>query len=64
MNVKYVIQAMGKGIRNNAHQEQIRCPRCGKVEDAEVQHTHPFDSYAHECACGYWITESEWEKAP
>jgi hypothetical protein len=22
----------------------------------------PYPAYAHECECGYWITESEWEK--
>jgi hypothetical protein len=43
------------------HAERIKCPKCGTIQDASVQHTVPFWSYAHECPCGYWITESEWE---
>lgn len=44
------------------HTETITCPKCGLAQDAVVEHTVPFNSYAHECACGYWITESEWER--
>ena len=43
------------------HTETIRCPKCGHNQVAKVDHTQPFYSYAHECSCGYWITESEWE---
>ena len=46
------------------HAERIKCPKCGMIQDASVQHTAPFWCYAHECPCGYWITESEWETVP
>lgn len=42
----------------------IKCPECGKVQDAEVTYFpewpwHPV--YVHECEeCGYIITESDW----
>lgn len=45
------------------HKERIRCPNCGKVQTAIVEHLVPFNDYTHQCkSCGYWITESEWEK--
>lgn len=44
----------------NKHIERIKCPACGKIVDAEVEHTAPWWSYVHECDCGYIITESEW----
>lgn len=44
------------------HMERIRCPNCGRGQDAEVLHTAPWPIYVHECAnCGYTITESEWD---
>jgi len=44
------------------HKETIRCPECGCVQMAEVEHTEPWYSYVHHCEkCGYIITESEWE---
>ena len=47
------------------HIEKIRCPECGEIQDAEVEHTPIFDSYVHKCRkCGYWILESEWEREP
>lgn len=46
------------------HAERIKCPKCGTIQGASVKHTAPFWSYAHECPCGYWITESEWETVP
>lgn len=45
------------------HQETIRCPSCGKIQSAIVQHTHPYWTYLHECGCGCIILESEWEVA-
>jgi C4-type Zn-finger protein len=45
------------------HTEQIKCPSCGTVQDATVEHTEPFYCYVHDCdKCGYTITESEWER--
>lgn len=45
------------------HIEKIRCPKCGTIQNGTVEHLTPFYSYVHECChCGYWITESEWEK--
>lgn len=43
------------------HLETIRCPKCGKVQDAVVQHSKPFWAYVHDCECKYTITDSEWE---
>lgn len=43
--------------------ERIRCPYCGRVQDAEVvfEDGAPFADYTHQCEhCGEWITESEW----
>ena len=42
--------------------ERIVCPKCEKAQDAIVEHTHPFWSYVHNCACGYTILESEWDR--
>jgi lysyl-tRNA synthetase class I len=42
------------------HAEIIECPKCGKIQKATVLHTEPFNSYAHECKCGFMITESDW----
>ena len=46
------------------HAETIKCPKCGLIQDARVQHTSPVWAYDHECSCGYWITESEWDTVP
>lgn len=44
------------------HQETIRCPSCGKIQSAIVQHTTaPYWTYYHYCDCDYVILESEWE---
>lgn len=46
----------------STHEEKIRCPKCGTVQTATVEHTIIFDSFVHHCEhCDYWITESEWE---
>ena len=44
--------------------ETIRCPECGKSQTAHVHFENwmPFTAYVHECACGYTIMESEWER--
>lgn len=44
--------------------ETIRCPKCGEIEKATVEHqpSDPWPIYVHKCICGYIITESEWEK--
>lgn len=44
------------------HIETIECPNCGEVQNAVVEHLHPWNSYVHVCACGYTIMESEWTK--
>lgn len=45
-----------------SHTEKIRCPECGTVQEATVEHTVPFYSYVHHCEkCGFIIMESEWE---
>ncbi len=43
--------------------DKIKCPECGKVQDAEVtQHLNaPFATYIKNCECGYTIMESEWD---
>ena len=51
----------GEAVYPVQHTENIHCPKCGSLQKANVLHTQPFYSYAHECSCGYWITESEWE---
>lgn len=41
----------------------IRCPECGKVQQAQVEIGEPFNYYVHECtSCGYTIMESEWDE--
>lgn len=43
------------------HEEIIICPECKKKQKAEVIHTFPWWSYAHECtSCNTIIMESEW----
>lgn len=44
------------------HIETIKCPSCGRIQQARVEHTVPWWSYAHICDCGYSILESEWER--
>ena len=45
------------------HEERIRCPQCGKEQDAVVLHSWPWSTYIHDCEeCGYTIMESEWEE--
>ena len=42
---------------------RIKCPECGKIQDAIVEHTIPFNTYIHLCEkCGYVIMEDEWEE--
>lgn len=42
---------------------KIKCPKCNKIQFAEVIESIPFYSYTHECEkCGYLITEREWEE--
>lgn len=44
--------------------EHIFCPKCGSFQQAEVLPAIPWPIYVHDCtACGYIITESEWNKA-
>lgn len=49
-------------LDEKSHEELIRCPKCGHVQRARVQHTLPFHTYIHTCeSCLYTILESEWE---
>ena len=44
--------------------QMIKCPLCGKVQEATVDTTTaPFNTYVHECeVCEFVITESDWQK--
>jgi len=45
------------------HIETIICPECLHVQEAEVLHTIPFDTYIHACTqCHYLIMESDWQE--
>ena len=48
--------------RCKVHNETIKCPECGAIQLATVEHTKPWWTYIHECECGHVITESEWEE--
>lgn len=42
--------------------ETIKCPKCGKVQEATIKECSPWDSFVHHCCnCRYVIMESEWE---
>ncbi len=46
----------------NTHTEEIKCPECNRIQNAEVEHSFPWWSYVHHClCCEYVIMESEWE---
>lgn len=45
------------------HLEVIKCPECGTIQQAEVEHTIPWYTYIHHCIkCGFIITESDWNR--
>jgi hypothetical protein len=47
----------------NHHKELIKCPECGLVQNARVEHTIPWYTYIHHCTqCEYVIMESEWDE--
>jgi len=47
------------------HTEKIKCPDCGTIQDATVEHTVPFYTYLHICTkCDFTIMESDWEVVP
>jgi C4-type Zn-finger protein len=49
-------------IGDKNHTDIIKCPNCGEIQLAIVEHTIPFYSYIHKCTkCRYIIMESEWE---
>jgi len=62
VQARVVVEQPEAAIAPASHTDRIVCPQCKAVQVATVQHTQPFFSYAHECSCGYWITESEWER--
>jgi ribosomal protein S27E len=48
-------------MKTETHTEEIRCPECGLVQFATVDHTFPWWTYIHDClGCGYTIMESDW----
>ena len=48
-------------LNNKFHNEKIKCPECGRVQFAKVEHTFPFYTYIHTCKkCSHVIMESEW----
>lgn len=50
-------------MTTDTHLELIRCPECGSHEQAAVEHSFPWWSYAHHCTkCNFIITESDWER--
>ncbi len=47
---------------HETHTEKIKCPDCGTIQDATVEHTTPFYTYLHNCEkCNFTIMESDWE---
>lgn len=49
--------------RMHSHTEQIKCPECGKAQNAKVVHTLPWETRIHHCEkCEYVIMESEWDQ--
>lgn len=43
------------------HIERIECPSCNHAQEAIIKETALYPVRVHQCAaCGYWITESEW----
>ncbi len=47
---------------SGGHFETIKCPTCGKIQEAIVQHTEPWWTRIHDCDCEYTIMESDWDK--
>lgn len=51
-----------------SEQVTIICPGCNQPQRATIDTyaipgtDYVIDGYAHECTCGYLITESEWEE--
>ncbi len=40
----------------------IKCPDCGTIQMATVEHGQIFDTYLHNCdKCNFTIMESDWE---
>lgn len=47
---------------NDFTPEIIKCPSCGFLQAAIVEHTAIFPTFLHQCIeCNYVIMESEWE---
>lgn len=54
-------ELIGTAIQYDFHMEKIKCPECGFVQWAKVEHTFPWLSYVHECIkCNWIIMESDW----
>ena len=50
-------------MTNTSHIEKIRCPKCGCVQYAVVEHGIPWNTYIHYCKqCDFLIMESDWHK--
>lgn len=56
-----MVQLIGNGRQHDWHMEKIKCPECGYVQWAQVEHCFPWNSYVHECKkCDWIIMESDW----
>jgi phage FluMu protein Com len=54
---------IGTRIQYDWHMEKIKCPRCGTVQWAKVEHTTPWMTYIHHCkTCDWLVMESDWGK--
>lgn len=50
-------------MKIDKYEETIKCPECGFIQSAFVEHTFTWSSYVHHCEkCNYIIMESEWIK--
>ena len=57
-----ILNVKGKLRFWNSQYEEIVCPNCDRVQLAEVVEKLPWNSYIHNCPCGYTIMESEWNR--
>lgn len=61
MKEKLLVDLSGNIKINNMKKEFIICPDCSAVELATVDTTTiPWNTYIHNCSCGYTVMESEW----